>query len=358
MRLHDSIRAVMTAAVMAAVITAVMIAQPLPPSILAAGEREAAAPTFTNPLKLDVVSAADPFVYREGDTYYLYATATDRLGEPGEAAARGEGLLVWTSKDLVNWEKRRHVFRVDDRTWSRDRLWAPELFKHGGKYYLHLSAHGGQPPKPRLVLAEGESPQGPFREVKAPWFQTERATLDGHVFRDDDGELYLYFAHIHDTEPFEIHVRTLDDNLEPSRDSREVIRPTQEWEGGHTTEAPFVLRRGGTYFLTWSANPFSDDNYGVGVATAASPLGRWTKSEGGPILRSSETVFATGHHCFVDSPDGTRWFVVYHSRRARGDGFGNRELAVDRVSFVGGERPTIKVHGPTHTPQPLPLSPE
>ena len=52
------------------------------------------AATYRNPLN---VVAADPFVYREGDTYYLYATAA------------ADGLLVWTSKDLVHWRERGHA---------------------------------------------------------------------------------------------------------------------------------------------------------------------------------------------------------------------------------------------------------
>src|SRR3954454_22762420 len=71
--------------------------------------------TYRNPLG---VVAADPFVYREGDTYYLYATAA------------ADGLLVWTSKDLVHWRERGHAFQRDATTWSQDRFWAPELFKH------------------------------------------------------------------------------------------------------------------------------------------------------------------------------------------------------------------------------------
>src|SRR4029079_16088465 len=78
-------------------------------------------PTYQNPLKVEL---ADPFMYREGDTYYLYGTAA------------GDGLLVWTSNDLVNWTERGHAFTRTDESWSRRDFWAPELFKHRDKYYL------------------------------------------------------------------------------------------------------------------------------------------------------------------------------------------------------------------------------
>src|SRR5688572_18547401 len=79
--------------------------------------------TFANPID---VLLADPFIHKEGDTYYLYGTA-----------AR-DGLLVWTSKDLVDWQLRGHAYqRSREITWGRFDFWAPELFKHNGKFYLH-----------------------------------------------------------------------------------------------------------------------------------------------------------------------------------------------------------------------------
>jgi beta-xylosidase len=96
----------------------------------ARGESPATQPaTYTNPLNVQV---ADPFIFREGNTYYLYGTAA------------GDGLLVWTSADLVNWTERGHAFARTDDTWSRRDFWAPELFKHHDKYYLHFTANHGQ----------------------------------------------------------------------------------------------------------------------------------------------------------------------------------------------------------------------
>ena len=46
---------------------------------------------FANPID---VLLADTFIYREGDTYYLYGTSSV------------SGLYVWTSEDLVNWRMR------------------------------------------------------------------------------------------------------------------------------------------------------------------------------------------------------------------------------------------------------------
>src|SRR4051812_6519435 len=72
----------------------------------------AAGDTFANPID---VLIADPFIYREGNTYYLYGTAAN------------DGLLVWTSDDLVNWRLRGHAWKRTRDSWGRSYFWAPEL---------------------------------------------------------------------------------------------------------------------------------------------------------------------------------------------------------------------------------------
>jgi beta-xylosidase len=302
--------------------------------------------TYQNPIDLKV---ADPFIFREDDTYYLYGTAA------------GDGLFVWTSPDLVNWTHRGHAFKRTPDTWSRRDFWAPELFKHNGKFYLHFTAMGGREKdrrQRRVVLAVGDSPLGPFKEIKAPWYDgVDRPVIDGHVFRDNDGQLYLYTVQL-DVPPkhacFEILVRKLDANLNPSAETTVCISPTLDWEGEMVNEGPFVLRRGDTYVLTWSANPFWDRNYSVGLATAKSPLGPWTKSPQ-PILKPSDHVSGPGHHSFIESPDGKELFIAYHVHRDPKNGKAGRLLAIDRVNWIDvGGIATLKVDGPTHTPQPMP----
>lgn len=302
------------------------------------------ADTYCNPLDVPV---ADPFVFRDRDgTYYLYGTFDD------------PGLPVWSSKNLVDWQRRGTAFLPEKGTWSRSELWAPEVFEHRGKYYMHFTARGEQDregrPNRGVVLAEGTSPVGPFREVSAPWLDPGRNVIDGHVFRDENGKMYLYTVRI-DHPPewtwFEIHVQRLGDDLRPAGESVMCIRPSEPWEGKLVNEGPFVVRRGDTYFLTYSANAFDDPNYSVGYATAKSPMGPWTKSKAGPVLKRTERVNGPGHHGFVQSPDGSEWFVIYHRHRHTDRPGWLRELCIDRVRFTDRD---IKVDGPTTTPQPMP----
>ena len=272
--------------------------------VIASAARAETPATYTNPLPMPE-HIADPFVFREGDTYYLYGTA-----------AR-DGFMVWASNDLINWRPRGHAFRRTAESWGRVHFWAPELFKHRDKYYLHFTANHGDRAKPirRLVLAEGDSPLGPFREIKAPWFETEFDTIDGHVFRDRDGQLYLYSVYLPEPpkiKAFEIHVRKLDESLTPSAESTLCITASEPWEGKNVNEGPFVIRHGDIFLLTYSGMPYTSPDYAVGIATAKSPLGPWTKSPDGPILKRGPGVSGPGHHSFIESPDGKELFIVYH----------------------------------------------
>jgi hypothetical protein len=90
----------------------------------------------------------------------------------------------------------------------------------------------------------------------------------------------------------------------------------RRWAEGSTTftvSAPDGRR---FYVLTYSANNFENEFYGVGYAVADSPLGPWRKSSANPILAQdpAQRRFSTGHGCIAESPDGRERFYVHHGR--------------------------------------------
>jgi hypothetical protein len=95
----------------------------------------------------------------------------------------------------------------------------------------------------------------------------------------------------------------------------------RRWAEGSTTFSRMVDTDGdGTrervYYLTYSANNFANASYGVGYATATSPLGPWTKYAGNPVLHQDATLpmYSTGHGSLVFSPDGSQAYYVHHGR--------------------------------------------
>jgi len=77
---------------------------------------------YCNPLD---VPGADPGILKDGDTYYVYQT---RHG--------GKGFEAFASKDLVHWRRKGFCFEKNKDSWGQWDFWAPEVIRHGDKYYL------------------------------------------------------------------------------------------------------------------------------------------------------------------------------------------------------------------------------
>jgi len=304
-----------------------------------AGAETAAAPrperTYRNPI-LERIGPADPHVLRHEGRYYLYPT-TD-----------GKGYDVFVSADLVHWEAKPKCY-IDPRGGA----WAPDVFHHAtgdGRFYLYYTVNGtagGRGGLNKVVgVAAGDSPLGPFLDKG----DLADDAIDAHLFRDDDGALYLYYVHL--AGGFKIMVQPMGDPLTKRGEAREVIRPTADWERrrGAVTEGPWMLKRRGLYHLMYSGSGADGPDYAIGYATAESPLGPFTKHPGNPIAKRGDGVFGPGHHCVVAGPDGRLW-MVYHQQNGEETGW-KRFLAIDPLWF--DERGALRAKVTRGTDEPAP----
>ena len=276
--------------------------------------------TYRNPI-LDRIGPADPHVIRHEGKYYMYPT-TD-----------GKGYDVFVSDDLVHWEQKPKCF-----TDARGGAWAPDVFHHkngDGKFYLYYTlnkprgAQGTARPSSgkQIGVAVSDSPLGPFKDQG----NLVDDAIDAHLFQDDDGKLYLYYANL--AGGFKIRVQPMSDLLKKRGEPTEVIRPTADWERkkGAVTEGPWMLTHKGLYYLMYSGSGADGPDYGIGYATANSPLGPFTKHPGNPIAKRGYGVFGPGHHSVVTGPDGKLW-MLYHQQNSEEIGW-KRFLALDPIWF-------------------------
>ena len=289
-----------------------------------AGQLQAQAPaasptpahTYRNPLLPDR-ELADPDVLRVDGKYYLYPTSDAR------------GYQVFVSEDLVHWELKGRAF--DD---PRRGAWAPDVFHNragDGKFYLYYTDNLA-PPVPRemkkqIGVAVADSPLGPFQDRAV----LVTNAIDAHLFQDDNQKFYLYYVDL--TGGFKIMGQPMADPLTRQGAPTRVIYPTEEWEkrSGSVTEGPFMLKRGGTYYLMYSGTGADSPNYGIGYATATSPLGPYTKYAGNPIVHREGKLLGPGHHCVIEGPDKKLW-LVYHQKWDAEKNF-HRFLAIDPMWF-------------------------
>ncbi len=288
----------------------------LPPSaLLAARSRPAPAPPRPaaaggGPPPASVVHGlADPEALFDGGTYYLYGTR-DQVGFP-----------VYTSTDLLHWDRGPDVFRRRPGLWGVGRYWAPSPAKYRGRYYLFYSALGHLPDSGdrlshRICVAVADDPSGPFEPLVAPLPLIGKAVIDPSAFVDADGHAYLYFvADMSENEVSQIFCARLSDDLtavvgEPVL----CLQPSQVWEGKFWNEGPHVFRAAnGTYVMTYSGQFWHAPDYGVGFATSRTPTGPWTKNPANPILQRWRGLYGTGGDAVVPMPGGKDYAILFHA---------------------------------------------
>ena len=79
--------------------------------------------TFLNP----IVSGdhPDPSILKDGDDYYMTFSSFESV----------PGLHIWHSRDLISWRPVTAAL-----TTNIGSVWAPELIRHEGRYYIYIPA--------------------------------------------------------------------------------------------------------------------------------------------------------------------------------------------------------------------------
>lgn len=283
--------------------------------------------TYTNPV-IDE-NLADPCVIFYEGLYYLYAT--------GEVDG-DNGTRVYTSKDLVRWERGPVVFRPGE-----PHVWAPDVSRDpdSGRFYLYYTVNQ------TVGVAEAEGPLGPF-SIRRKFF--DRA-IDAHLFRDDDGKRYLYFVKL---PGFQISVQEMASPTELKGEPKVILEPREDWEtrAGRVTEGPWLIKERSRYYLLYSGSGANTPEYAVGYAIASSPLGPFERAPGNPIVRRSDGIFGPGHGCAIRDGAGQLWHVYHQKRRDRVEW--DRFICIDPLWFDSEGRLYSRATRGTAQPAPAP----
>lgn len=267
------------------------------------GAKKNAAPAAED-TTLAKVPFGDPFIMLDEGTYYAYGTN------------HSDGIEVYVSDDLMHW---KHPEGIADGlalnkndVWGDNSFWAPEVYKVNCKYYMYFTA------QQHISVATSDSPLGPFtQEVQKPMIENEEC-IDNSLFIDSNGKPYIYFDRFNDG--LNIWVAELEDNLTDIKPGTmtKCINVSAPWEDiwPRVNEGPFVLRHNGTYYMTYSANSYESPDYAIGVATAQSPAGPWTKSVSNPILRRPGDLVGVGHSAMFTDKDGNLR-IVFHAHNSQ-----------------------------------------
>ena len=304
--------------------------------------------TFLNPVLAG--DRPDPSVLKDGDDYYL--TLSSFTAYPG--------LPVWHSRDLINWQPIGHAI-----TKNVGSIWAPDLVKHQGRYYIYFPARVGGTESPRrsnfVVWAD---------DIRGPWSEPIDIGLPGHIDPGhavgEDGKRYLFLS-------AGDYVQLADDGLSTVGEVKHVydgLRYPESWDvEGYAQEGPKITFRNGWYYMITAVGGTAGPPTGhmVIVARSRSIHGPWKHAPNNPVVRTTsrdQYWSSRGHATLVEDAAG-QWWMIYHGYE---HGFWTlgRQALLDPIEWTedgwfvakGGDlsQPLRKPAGETLSPHGMALS--
>ena len=292
-------------------------------------ESDNAKPTFQNPLFAG--DFPDPTILRVGPDFY--ATHTSYSFAPG--------LLVWHSRDLVNWLPISHVM---DMSPMRNEIWSPDLIEHGGRFYIYFPMGG-------VYVTYADHPRGPWSKP----IDLKVNNIDPAHVASPDGRRFLYTSGGN-------AIELAADGLSTIGKSKKVyngwsIPPDWKTEGTWL-ESPKLTRRGEYYYLICAEGGTAGPptSHMSVVARSQSPMGPWENSPHNPLIHTyseGEPWWSIGHGTLVSTPDD-RWYFAYHGYRKDFQSLG-RNMLLEPIEWTEDGWPRAPLGVRRGDPMPAPM---
>ncbi len=311
----------------------------------ARGPLDGDAVTFTNP----IAPGADPWVVQHDGFYYWCASEHDL------------GVAVYRSDTLTEQGEKVLVWRAPERGPHSQQIWAPELHRLDGRWYIYATASNGRNETHRMIVLEsvGEEPTSEFRFKAELYTGDEIATgrrncwaIDGTIL-EYRGQRYLLWSGWQDGRDEQwLYIATMENPWTISSNRvRLCANNDHAWERVNETETsrglnegPQVLVRDGRVFVVYSASASWEITYKLGLlelARGADPMDplAWRKHRE-PVFQRTARTWGVGHNCFVKSPDGQEDWIVFHAKVERKPNW-KRVIHVQRFGWDAAGRPVF-----------------
>ena len=278
----------------------------------------------------------DPFVLPDpaAKVYYIYGS-TNRGLSPSDARKE---VVVYKTRDLEDWGEPITAWAVPATHWGHETVWAPEVHRYKGKYYLFvtltssepLPAPAGRPPnvKRGTEILVADRPEGPFTpfghgaQTPHDWM-----SLDGTLYVENDVP-YMVFCH----EWIQVEDGTMElmpltaDLTKPAGPPVTMFRATDApwtrcrgdlgelFQGkryhASITDGPWFHRtRTGKFIMLWSS--YGPARYAVGQATSTSG------TLAGPWVQEAEPLWKDdgGHPMLFRTFEGRLVMAIHQPNR-------------------------------------------
>ncbi len=230
-------------------------------------------------------------------TYYLTGTT----GHPTWWQTN-EGIRMWKSKDLKNWEPMGLVWSFEkDATWQKARtekngkirraIWAPEIhYVKKNFYFAYCVNYGGT----GVLRSTTGKPEGPYEDIKKDGPLT--GNIDASLFEGDDGKVYFLWQN-------GMIARMTDDMTGLAEEPR-LLKPSNAGHVGF--EGAAMAKINGRYHLIcaeFNKHPGSGNTYDCMIASSAGIYG--------PYGKAYLAVPHGGHNMLFKDVKGQWWSTLF-----------------------------------------------
>ncbi|MDX3520556.1 arabinan endo-1,5-alpha-L-arabinosidase [Streptomyces scabiei] len=294
-----------------------------------------AAPAYPNPGTVTGATVVhDPTMIRtSAGRYLLYAT--------------GGGLSYRASTDRIAFGAGGDAFTTRPGWWSSygaSEAWAPDISYQGGRYLMYYSVSTFGSKKSAIGLAGSTTGlPGSWTDhgvVYSSATSDDYNAIDPNLFVDDNGTWWLSFG------SWWTGLKMI--QIDPAT-GKQLARNTTRYSlasrptGTTAVEAPFVVKRGGFYYLFASYDTCcagTGSTYKVKVGRASRVTGPYLDKNGvalmnnggTPVLESHGRYIGPGGQSIMKDTDGD--LIVYHYYD--GNDNGRPKLGINLLDWSGG----------------------
>lgn len=264
---------------------------------------------------------ADPWVHRTDVGHYFFIATSPKFDQIELRGADSvQGLADAAPK--VIWRKH-------DTGAMGANIWAPELHRIDGVWYVYFAAAEAEQPwliRMHALANTAENPlAGEWQELGRMHTERDSFSLDATHF-EHKGKRYLIWAQKDAQEKYNsaLYIAQMKSPTELQGQEVLLTEPELPWEviGYKVNEGAAVLKKNGKIFVTYSASA-TDHNYAMGLLWADEDAdlldpAAWHKSPE-PVFYTNESLkrYGPGHNSFTLAEDGKTDLMIYHARDYR-----------------------------------------
>lgn len=286
-----------------------------------------------NPI-ISTMYTPDPAPYVHDGKVYLFVDQD----EDDATYFKMKNWVLFSTEDMANWTYLGTPISTATFNWAAqgDRAWAAQAVERNGKWYWYICCQTSNN-EDALGVAVADDPQGPYTDALGKPLAIGCSFIDPTVFIDDNGKAYLFWGNKGCW-----YGELNDDMISFKNGYKEVpgfhdeacFGPKSErmnWCKGHNEpltsyeEGPWVMKRNGTYYLSYPAGGVPEH---MAYSTAPTIDGPWTYR--GRIMDEAENSF-TIHGGNIEFKG--RNYMFYHNGILPNGGGFHRSTCVEEFKW-------------------------